>query len=462
MTELPFQVLIKHSFPGRQTEILLCRELLRAVAGNRQIYDALWNNQRVIVKIFTHKISAKRHLNREWGGLHKLQKRGISSPAPLFFGRTEDGQWATVVEKIADSSTVLDVFNNTVEPAGKLELLLRVCRELAKQHSNGVRQKDLHLGNFLLAGNKVFTLDAGQMQFFSRQVGRKKSISQLAFLGCYVPDGDAKGIKNLLEEYGRWRCWNIGKSDEALFRKQLAAQQKKNVRRGLKKCMRTGKRHLRIKTGRYTAVFDKEFCQGTEPVEFIKRIDVMMDEGRILKRGNTCYVSKINWNRKDVVVKRYNHKGLIYSLCQTIKGSRALRGWLNEHRLGMLNIAVPRPLAYIEQHRGLLVWRSYLVTEYVQGQNLYEFLRDGSVTKQQLSSAATQIRQILDKLGRGRISHGDMKHSNILITENGVVLTDLDGMKVHKFNRTYERRRRKDISRLTRDWPFLATDFTEL
>ena len=91
----------------------------------------------------------------------------------------------------------------------------------------------------------------------------------------------------------------------------------------------------------------------------------------------------MTWNGKDIVVKRYNHKGFIHSLRHTIKNSRARRGWLHGHRLGMLGIATPKPLAYIEQLKEKLIWKSYLVTEYVEGQKLYDFLQNSNTTKEQ-------------------------------------------------------------------------------
>ena len=99
-----------------------------------------------------------------------------------------------------------------------------------------------------------------------------------------------------------------------------------------------------------------------------------MDVGQILKRGNTCYVSRIKLGGCDVVVKRYNHKGFIHSLRHTLKRSRASRSWLHAHRLQILKIAGPAPLAYIEHRRGMLVWKSYFVAEYIAGEKLDDFL----------------------------------------------------------------------------------------
>ncbi len=215
----------------------------------------------------------------------------------------------------------------------------------------------------------------------------------------------------------------------------------------LKKCLRTSKRHLQIKAGSYIAMFDRGFCQDVESLDFIEKIDTLMDKGQILKNDDTSYVSHLTWNSKDVVVKRYNHKGFIHSLRHTIKRSRARRNWLHGHRLGMLNIATPRPLAYIEQRRGLLVWQSYLVTEYVKGRELKDFLRDDKTSEKKRSIVSQQVAELLDSLSEHKITHGDLKHSNILITDNGPVLIDLDAMKVHRWNRIYRFRLAKDLER---------------
>lgn len=449
MTEFPFQLLIDSAFPKNKRQSLTCTKLLRTIAGRRQVYEAVWNGRAVIVKLFSHRISAGRHLKREWQGLMELQKRQLSSPVPLFYGKTENG-WAVVMGKIADCSTALEIFNEKRELEEKLDLLISVCRKLAEQHQKGVLQKDLHLGNFLVSGDNLFAIDPGQMRFRSQELTRKKSISQLASLAAFLPEGSTEAIGRLCKEYASARGWHFDKSDEAMLQKQLTLHKKTVVKKGLKKCLRTSKRYLKVKTDKYLAVFDRGFCQGYNPVDFIKQIDTLMNEGQTLKDGNTCYVCRLRWNGKDVVVKRYNHKGFVHSLRHTIKRSRARRGWLHGHRLGMLNIPTPKPLAYIEQRRGPIVWTSCLATEYIEGKNLYNFLADDSVTEQQRSRAVKQIEELLDKLGKHRIAHGDLKHSNILITANGPTLTDLDAMKVHKWNLAYRIRQRKDLLRFSR------------
>ncbi len=450
MTEFPSELRIKETSSEAGEEILQCTGLLRAVPGKRQIYDALWNENPVIVKMFSHKISARRHLSREVKGLTRLQERRLNSATPLFYGRAEDGRWAVVIQKIVHSTTALKVFIETTEKQKKLALLMQVCRELAKQHNKGVVQKDLHLGNFLQAEDQIYILDPAQMQFSTHPVTRKRSISQLALLVCCLPANDTASTESLCKEYFQTRGWDFGPADRSLIKRRMTSHRKKGIRHGLKKCLRTSKRNVRMKTGSFVAVFDRSFHQNIEPGNFLQQIDILMKAGDILKNGNTCYVSRIAYEGMDIVVKRYNHKGLIHSLRHTLKKSRARRGWLHAHHLGMREIATPKPLAYIERRKGLLIWNSYIVTQHTEGPSLYHFLRDEHIAQEQKASTMQQMKNLLDQLARYRITHGDLKHTNILITKNGPTLTDLDSVQFHTFNWTYRIRSVKDREHF--DW----------
>jgi len=448
MPELPINLKIKNGLNPEKLESVECRFLLRAVKGNRQVFNASWDGRAVIVKIFSKKFFAHHHLKREWRGLNLLHKCRLNAPKPLFFGQTTDRRWAIVTGKIVDSSTALEVFNSAEDDQGRFRILVLVCRELAKQNKKGVFQKDLHLGNFLVLEDTVYALDPARMKFFHQPLCRSKSISQLALLSCYLRDDDIELFDKLCKEYFDVRDWCFDETQKALVLKNRDRHRKEQIKKGLKKCMRTSKRVLKIRTSRHFAVFDRNFIESAKPIDFIKQIDSLMDAGQILKKGNTSYVSRINFNGKDIVVKRYNHKGLVHSLRHTIMGSRARRCWLYGHRLGMLNIPTPKPIAFIEQRNGLLLWQSYLITEFVAGRRLYDCLQDAN--DEQRSKIALQIRQLLDNLGNNRITHGDMKPTNILITKNGPVLTDLDSIKFHRINFVYRHMRTKDVERLSR------------
>jgi len=455
MTELPFQLVITNIFPKDRNQSLTCSALLRDVPGKRKVYDATWNSRPVIAKLFFDKISASRHVKREWKGLTQLQKRALSSPKPFFYGKTKDGGRAIVMEKIPNSKPAIELFLEKTDLSQKLDLLILICTELARQHAKGVIQKDLHLGNFLLAGNNSFAIDPAQMKFYSRKLKRKKCISQLASLAVCLPPHNTEALKQLCDQYAAARHWDFDKSDEKLFASQLIIQKKKNLERALKKTFRTSKRQLEIKMPAHRAVVARSFCQNAQPAEFIEQIDDLMDTGQILKAGNTCYLSRLTWNQKDIVIKRYNHKNLVHSLRHTLKKSRARRSWLNANRLNILNIDTPLPLAYVEKYKAPLLWKSYIVTEFTQGQNLHDFLQTPHLTAKHRSDVIERIETVLEKLHKQKITHGDLKKSNILITDKGPVLTDLDAMKVHKLNCTFNYEQRKDLKMFSKLSPQL-------
>jgi len=461
MPKVPFKLNVERLKPNRHIESITCVKLLRVIPDSRHVYDALWNQKNVIVKIFSHKINAKRHLNREYNGLKKLQSRNLNVPQPLFVGQTCQNDWAVITEKIANGVTTLDIFNGTDEKQKRFELLSQVCKELAAQHERGVLQKDLHLDNFILLEDKVFTIDPAQIQFFNKPICRKKSISQLALLLLYWPQEDNDTILKLAGQYASVRKWQLQDSDYIFLQKQLIIQRKKIIRRGLKKYLRTSKRTLKVKSPEFTTVFKKDFCLQIQPLDFINQIDFLMDKGHILKRGNTSYVSKVTLNGKDIVIKRYNYKGIIHSLRHTIKRSRARRGWLLTNRLQMLNIPSPKPFAFIERRKFKIIWKSYIINEYLEGQNLYDLIHDDHVTEGNKVDILSEVQKLIEKLYQYDISHGDLKMTNIIVTDKGPTFLDLDAMRVHISRLLLKLQKNKDISRLKRNIPEFLLDKIE-
>jgi serine/threonine protein kinase len=116
----------------------------------------------------------------------------------------------------------------------------------------------------------------------------------------------------------------------------------------------------------------------------------------------------------------------------------------------VLRIATAKPVAYIEQLKGPLVWKSYLVTEYIEGQQLDCFLQDCNVSREQRVATIRRTLDMLGKLQDNRITHSDLKYSNILITDSGPVLIDLDAMAVHRLRWVAAWKGRKYINRFAK------------
>ena len=177
---------------------------------------------------------------------------------------------------------------------------------------------------------------------------------------------------------------------------------------------------------------------------------VLTSDSDIIKTSHVSDVYRVQWAGRDLVVKRYHHSGLTHSLRHTIKGSRARWGWINGQRLLKLGIRTPRPVAYMDEYRGPLLWQSWLITEYVDKPTLHSVLRDVSVPEGRKRRIIHQVLRLVDRLGSRGINHGDMKHTNILCDDGMIVLTDLDGVEIREPGWFHRQRRGRDIARFLR------------
>jgi tRNA A-37 threonylcarbamoyl transferase component Bud32 len=323
---------------------------------------------------------------------------------------------------------------------------------LAHYHVKGVIQTDLHLGNFLIKEDKVFLLDPSTVRFRPRSIGRSRSVKQLAWLTAVLPErGAQSATEAVFRQYAAVRAWPIQAQRLHEFCRAKKRSRRSAIKRGLQKSLRTNRRHQRISEGPWRGIAERSFLEAAGISALTTGLDEAVSSGQILKNGRTCFVSRIQLGNVDVVVKRYNHKGLAHSLRHTLKGSRAKHGWVHAYRLRLLKIATPHPLAYIVEYRGHLLWCSYLITEFVTGPSLHEVLRDTTLADDQKQHWIDETLRLIDELAELNISHGDMKHTNILCNGNTIVLTDLDAMRVHRIPCLLRNRSRNDRARFLRD-----------
>ena len=182
------------------------------------------------------------------------------------------------------------------------------------------------------------------------------------------------------------------------------------------------------------------------------KLDDAMRRGEILKDGSKSLVSHIAMGGAEVVVKGYHHLGWMHSLRHTFQGSRAKQAWQMANRLCLLGVTTPKPLAYIDEYRGGLLWRSYFIYEYVSGPSLQDFLENSAVPKKQKCRRIEQVIKVLSHLSEHGLSHGDLKHTNMICNGDAVVFIDLDALRQSScigFLKRY--RYGKDKARFLRD-----------
>lgn len=450
MSKPPFTLTITMSSGPNESAEVVCRDVMRALGKTRTVYDATWQGRRIVLKVFAKFGKARYHAAREWRGLQQLEARQVSAPKPLFLGRCPEG-WAVATEWLDNAVTAQELWRTADGSEAKVQILCLVAGQLARQHDRGVIQPDMHLGNFMVHGEEVFALDPAIMRFRRGPIGRRRSIQQAAQLAGMLPETAGPAIESMFREYAKARSWAIRPQDLELLRIEHRRHRGKAIERALRKFLRTNRRHQAIRQGSWRGLADRRFLDSASLHELTTGLDEATRRGQVLKDGRTSFVSRVELGGIEVAIKRYNHKGLLHSLRHTLKGSRAKRNWLSANRLLLLGIPTPRPLAYIDEYQGPFLRRSYFIAEFVKGQPLYGILRDEGVTGDHKQRMINEVVRTLDRLASHGVSHGDLKHTNILCWEDTIFLTDLDGMETHRIAWLQRRRHQRDLARFRRD-----------
>jgi len=452
MSKLPFTLKINTHSPAGRCEKVLCHSVLRALGKTRMVYDATWGGRRIVLKVFSKFGKARHHAMREWRGLEQLQARKINSPEPLFCGRCPEG-WVVATAWLDDAIAAEELWKAAETTERKVQIVGLIATELARHHDRGILQTDMHLGNFMIRGKEVFAIDPAMIRFVNNPIDRRESIRQLAQLAVLLPEGSGSPIESVFREYAAARSWTVGPQDVEQLHREHRRCRNRGVERGLRKFLRVNRRHQEIRNGAWRGLASRRFSEQTSLEALTTGLDEIMARGRILKNGRTAFVSRVTLGGMDVVVKRYNPRGFLYSLRHTLKGSRAQRSWLNANRLFLLGIPTPEPLAYVDQYKGLFLYCSYFITEFVPGKSLYTILRDPDTPENQKQRLVEEVIRTMDRMADHGVNHGDLKHTNILCKDETVVLIDLDGMRVGGLPWLRRCRHQKDRARFLRDIP---------
>ncbi len=207
-----------------------------------------------------------------------------------------------------------------------------------------------------------------------------------------------------------------------------------------------------IKHERWRGVAEQDLFDAVGVEVLTDRLDAVMKRGHVLKDGSKSFVSHVTLGDAEVVIKGYRHLGLLHSLRHILKGSRAKQAWLTANRLCALEIPTPRPLAYIDEYQGALLWRSYFIYEYIAGPVLHTVLYDPAVPEEGKRRLINEVLTMLARLSEHGISHGDLKHTNMICQGDKVVFIDLDAMRrIPRINCLQRYRYERDKARFLRD-----------
>lgn len=432
---------------------LRIEQWLRVLPGQRYVARASWRGETVLAKLLVG-ARAERHYARERDGAVLLADQNLATPALLEHG-VEAGQGAWLLFTFLDDAQSLDAAWQAVKHDSALSdaqsaVLGEALESIARLHAKGLWQSDLHLDNLLRHQGQLYLIDGGgvRAEKTGQPLSRDAVLENLALFFAQLPTALEPFIEELLVHY------LLVNAEHALPLEALL--------KAMHKARQARMRDYLGKVGRDCTLFAVE--SGAAGIKAVRRShatllqpllddpDAFIAAGKALKQGGSATVAKVELDDRAYAVKRYNIKNLAHWLKRCWRPTRAWHSWVEGNRLDMLGIATPQPLAVWEPRRFGLRGRSYLVTEYVEGEDIiarFQVHLTGTPPENELIA----LEQLFAALLRERISHGDLKGTNLLWRDGSWALIDLDSLRQHGSEQQFRQAFAKDRARLLRNWP---------
>lgn len=164
-----------------------------------------------------------------------------------------------------------------------------------------------------------------------------------------------------------------------------------------------------------------------------------------------------------VVVKQSHAKTPIKAFKRAFLPSRAARGWYAAHTVEAFGVPTASAIAYVDARHGPFRGRSWLVSEWVPGEDARTCLTSPTIDPDERTRLIRAIADIYVRMHRARITHGDNRPDNFLIHEGLPVLIDLDVTMRHpRWSIVFRRHARRDVRELIARWhaePGIADEF---
>lgn len=434
--------------------LLACQQLLRVLPNRRWVVRGLWHDQLVVAKVFSAK-DASRYATRDAAGTQLLAKAGIQTPALLWRGQTKDISVQDEPTQVLIYAAIVaaesaDRAYHARNIAQRTELMTQLSRVLGQHHAARLRQTDLHLDNFLIQHEHVWSIDGDGIQQLT--ISDQQAYQDLARMISKIPILDQVklvGVCLAAYEQQRGRSGRLQPAQLLAWSKQ---QHTKDAwRYAAKKVFRNCSDVIWQSTPHYALALTRTSGLAVECLS-IASLEESMQQGDTLKAGNTCTVSMGQLGGVSVAIKRYNIKNVWHAFSRAWRASRAAHAWRNAHLLSYFGIATPAPLCMLETRFFGLRSKAYFVAAFSPWPDAMAFFQQ--TTDQQLrDEAVQQLVTLCYQCYLLQLSHGDMKASNLQITDTGqVVVLDLDSLRMHRYQQWALRAHVKDIRRLLQNW----------
>lgn len=189
---------------------------------------------------------------------------------------------------------------------------------------------------------------------------------------------------------------------------------------------------------------------GRVPVSANELNGLLLDTSRAFKHDRTTTVAKVELAGEAMVLKRYNPRNQWHKIKRALRRSRARRCWKMSYAFSEAGLNVASPILMLEDRFGPFRLDAYFVNAFLEGQELMTLLP--SMSQQERQKVANAIDDAFAKMKLARLTHGDLKASNLMWSDEKLYFIDLDAAQQHRNPVTWLKGHNKDRKRFLKNW----------
>ncbi|MGA2679638.1 MAG: lipopolysaccharide kinase InaA family protein [Sedimentisphaerales bacterium] len=140
---------------------------------------------------------------------------------------------------------------------------------------------------------------------------------------------------------------------------------------------------------------------------------------------------------KAVIKQRQAGSGIL-GIFRSMGAAHAIRNFIAAVKIRQYGLPVAAPLAAVYHKKFLFCDQSIYISEYIEGTNLYEFLRNVRAQGEErywiMRELSARMAEIFAELHKNNLWHRDAKATNFVVNQDNdgeyrVTITDVDGIK---------------------------------